>query len=93
MILTPQFVNDVRSGADIMFCPDCSRILFFQEEAEVADEVDIFADSEPESDSAEDEDSEEDSEEEDSGEQEANEENGEEDRGEDEPEEDSVDSD
>ena len=74
MILTPQFVNDVRSGSDIMFCPDCSRILFFQEEAEAADEVDIFADTELDSDSAEDEDSEEDSDEEDSGEEEADEE-------------------
>jgi predicted nucleic acid-binding Zn-ribbon protein len=29
MILTPQFVNDVKLGDGIMFCPECSRILFF----------------------------------------------------------------
>ena len=28
MILPAQFVNDVRSGAGIQFCPECSRILF-----------------------------------------------------------------
>ncbi len=31
MILTSQFSNDVRQGKSIMFCPNCSRILFFQE--------------------------------------------------------------
>lgn len=31
MILPKQFVNDVRAGEDILFCPYCSRILFFQE--------------------------------------------------------------
>ena len=30
MILTPQFSNDVRLGKEIMFCPNCSRILFYQ---------------------------------------------------------------
>ena len=34
MILTVQFVNEVRRGEGIMFCPYCSRILFVQEEAE-----------------------------------------------------------
>ena len=32
MILTVQYVNDVRKGEGIMFCPYCSRILFFQPE-------------------------------------------------------------
>ena len=32
MILPAQFVNDVRTGEEILFCPYCSRILFFQEE-------------------------------------------------------------
>ncbi|OQY33694.1 MAG: nucleic acid-binding protein [Spirochaetaceae bacterium 4572_59] len=31
MILPKQFVNDVRLGKEILFCPYCSRILFFQE--------------------------------------------------------------
>jgi predicted nucleic acid-binding Zn-ribbon protein len=34
MILTAQFVNEVRKGEGIMFCPYCSRILFYQEESE-----------------------------------------------------------
>ena len=36
MILTVQFVNEVRKGEGIMFCPYCSRILFYQEESEGA---------------------------------------------------------
>jgi uncharacterized protein len=31
MQLPTQFVNDVRIGKDFMFCPYCSRILFFEE--------------------------------------------------------------
>lgn len=31
MILPAQFVNDVRQGDSIMFCPYCSRILFYVE--------------------------------------------------------------
>ena len=34
MILPMQFVNEVRSGKSILFCPYCSRILFYQEEGE-----------------------------------------------------------
>jgi hypothetical protein len=34
MILTVQFVNEVRRGVGIMFCPYCSRILYYQEESE-----------------------------------------------------------
>jgi len=32
MILTPQFSNDVRLGKQIMFCPNCSRILFYHKD-------------------------------------------------------------
>jgi uncharacterized protein len=32
MILPPQYVNNVRSGKDIMFCTECSRILYYQDE-------------------------------------------------------------
>jgi uncharacterized protein len=34
MILPMQFVNDVRKGESILFCPYCSRVLFFQDEEE-----------------------------------------------------------
>jgi len=34
MILPSQFVNEVRAGTGIHFCPECSRILFWQEESE-----------------------------------------------------------
>jgi hypothetical protein len=34
MILPMQFVNDVRNGEQIRFCPYCSRVLFFQTEEE-----------------------------------------------------------
>ncbi len=42
VILPPQFVNDVRSSNNIMFCPDCSRMLFFQEKEEADYSMDIF---------------------------------------------------
>ena len=38
MILPAQFANDVRTGDKIVFCPYCSRILFYQEVAEGEDE-------------------------------------------------------
>ena len=41
MILPKQFVNDVRRGEDILFCPYCSRILFFQD-AETEDAVHLY---------------------------------------------------
>jgi hypothetical protein len=51
MILPMQFVNDVRRGDGVLFCPYCSRILFFEEEsettfAEVGSEglADLFSD-------------------------------------------------
>jgi hypothetical protein len=31
MMIPAQFVNDVRTGKDILFCPYCSRILFHEE--------------------------------------------------------------
>ena len=34
MILPAQFANDVRMGKDIVFCPYCSRILFYEESEE-----------------------------------------------------------
>ena len=34
MILPPQFVNTVRLGESVSFCPYCSRILFYQEDEE-----------------------------------------------------------
>jgi predicted nucleic acid-binding Zn-ribbon protein len=33
MILPPQFINDVRREEEIIFCPNCSRILYFFEES------------------------------------------------------------
>jgi hypothetical protein len=41
MVLPEQFVNDVRLGKEILFCPYCSRILFYQEE-EAEEEGDFF---------------------------------------------------
>ncbi len=32
MILPAQFANEVRNGTDIVFCPYCSRILFYQDQ-------------------------------------------------------------
>ncbi len=34
MILPAQFANEVRKGESILFCPYCSRILFYEEAAE-----------------------------------------------------------
>jgi uncharacterized protein len=36
MILPVQFVNEVRAGSGILFCPYCSRILFYEEDGEEA---------------------------------------------------------
>lgn len=38
MILPNQFVNDVHLGEDILFCPYCSKIVFFSEELTGEDE-------------------------------------------------------
>jgi hypothetical protein len=45
MILPAQFVNEVRSGNRIIFCPYCSRILFHQETEEDSGDQ-IYADIE-----------------------------------------------
>jgi hypothetical protein len=37
MTLPVQFVNDVRKGLNFMFCPYCSRILFY-EQVEIGEE-------------------------------------------------------
>jgi len=34
MILPPEFVNTVHSGKNVMFCPYCSRILFYADDEE-----------------------------------------------------------
>jgi Zn-ribbon protein, possibly nucleic acid-binding len=44
MILPAQFVNEVRSGNKIIFCPYCSRVLYYQESEEQSDQ--LFADIE-----------------------------------------------
>jgi predicted nucleic acid-binding Zn-ribbon protein len=56
MILSVQFVNDVRKGEGIMFCPYCSRILFhesedLEEEAEEEESEDQEEEEEEDSDS------------------------------------------
>jgi len=68
MILTFQYVNEVRMGKGIMFCPNCSRILFFQEEAEAAPAI-FEEEIEEEEEEAVEEESEEEEEEEESEEQ------------------------
>ncbi len=44
MILPAQFVNEVRSGNKIIFCPYCSRVLYYQEAEEQGEQ--LFADIE-----------------------------------------------
>ncbi len=44
MILPAQFVNEVRSGNRIIFCPYCSRVLYYQEAEEQSEQ--LFADIE-----------------------------------------------
>ncbi|MDR2729292.1 MAG: C4-type zinc ribbon domain-containing protein, partial [Treponema sp.] len=34
MILPAQFANEVRIGEEFVFCPYCSRILYYEESAE-----------------------------------------------------------
>jgi len=46
MILPGQFVNDVRKGEDILFCPYCSRILFYSESGEEEQTVEVVASNE-----------------------------------------------
>jgi len=44
MVLPAQFVNDVRSGKEIQFCPYCSRILFWEAGNEPVSEAYEFDD-------------------------------------------------
>lgn len=44
MILPAQFVNEVRSGNKIIFCPYCSRVLYYQDTEEQSEQ--LFADIE-----------------------------------------------
>jgi predicted nucleic acid-binding Zn-ribbon protein len=39
MILPAQFVNEVRSGNRIIFCPYCSRVLYYQETEEQSEQL------------------------------------------------------
>jgi len=39
MSLPPQFINDVRREEAIIFCPNCSRILYFYDQEQSEDEV------------------------------------------------------
>lgn len=39
MILPNQFVNDVRAGEEILFCPYCSKIVFFTDTDDELDDV------------------------------------------------------
>jgi len=39
MILPAQFVNEVRSGNKIIFCPYCSRVLYYQETEEQSEQL------------------------------------------------------
>jgi RNase P subunit RPR2 len=43
MILPAQFSNNVRIGEEFVFCPYCSRILYFEESSE---EEEVFFDTE-----------------------------------------------
>jgi len=45
MVLPAQFVNDVRGGKEIQFCPYCSRILYWEEGGENISEPSGFDDS------------------------------------------------
>jgi len=60
MILSVQFVNDIRNGDGIMFCPYCSRILFHEPE-DVEDEGEEEESNSPEEEEEEDSDSDSDS--------------------------------
>jgi len=45
MILPAQFVNEVRSGNRIIFCPYCSRVLYYQETEEQAEQLFVDVES------------------------------------------------
>ncbi len=39
MVLPPQFVNDVRREDKLIFCPNCSRILYYQDDTQRVEEL------------------------------------------------------
>ena len=45
MILPTQFANNIRKGEEIIFCPYCSRILFYEESGEEEEEFFSYDDS------------------------------------------------
>jgi predicted nucleic acid-binding Zn-ribbon protein len=45
MILPAQFVNEVRSGNKIIFCPYCSRVLYYQEAEEQSEQLFVDVES------------------------------------------------
>ncbi|MGO8694571.1 MAG: zinc ribbon domain-containing protein [Rectinemataceae bacterium] len=45
MILPAQFVNEVRSGNRIIFCPYCSRVLYYQEAEEQSEQLFVDVES------------------------------------------------
>ncbi|MDA3811432.1 MAG: C4-type zinc ribbon domain-containing protein [Spirochaetaceae bacterium] len=45
MMLPGQFVNEVRNGDGILFCPYCSRILFFGTQDTLVEDDDSFSDA------------------------------------------------
>ncbi len=52
IVLPAHFVNEVRQGERILFCPDCSRILFFDETEQQAEEAAVAGEMMEESDEA-----------------------------------------
>lgn len=52
IVLPAHFVNDVRQGESILFCPDCSRILFFDENVQGGDEAPVAGEMLEEADEA-----------------------------------------
>jgi len=64
MILPPEFVNTVRLGARVEFCPYCSRILFYQPDEEGEPSEAVVSDEEVEEEEEDEEEEEEDEEEE-----------------------------
>jgi len=45
LILPPEFINEIRSGAKIQYCPNCSRILFYNEGDEDIFNIEDFEDN------------------------------------------------
>lgn len=46
MSLPTQFVNEVRTGEEFMFCPYCSRILFFEDVSDEEETIEIVEEGE-----------------------------------------------